>query len=130
VALGFPPSYKSTSSLAGDRASARAGVAYAFDVLGWQYSNIDPDHFQARVPYGFWSWGESFSVSITDGMIEIQSASMIAFQVFDWGRNKQNVEEFVAHYLPKEARDALLGSNDPRYLSDNGKTPVQRVMSD
>ena len=108
MAFGFPPSYETVVDLLGDRQSARNAVAYAFEILGWQYRTSDPDHFQAKVPDGapIWGWDELFLVTVASGTIKLRSSSGFwILPQFDGGQNKKNIERFLFHFSHKELRD-------------------------
>jgi hypothetical protein len=130
MAFGFPASYKVERELLGDRQTAREAVTYALDALEWPYSAADRDHFRATVPMNMMSWGETIFISITDGRIAIRSVCSLPLQLFDWGKNKQNVEQFLARFSPKELRKTMTPQLDSQYFDKSGMTPVGRLLHD
>ena len=48
------------------------------------------------------SWGENFTVSLmSPGIIEISSSCRSPLQVFDWGKNRRNVDQFLAYFIKR-----------------------------
>ncbi len=130
MAFRFPPSYEAQPSLTGSRQAARDAIIYTLELLGWDYVMPDSDFFVARVRMSGMSWGETFTVSLTaEGVAEIRS-SCSQFQLFDWGKNKQNVDRFLVHFSQKEIREARLGQKEPIYLDEAGDTPVERILKE
>lgn len=130
MSFGFPASYETQRDLTGTRQAAREAVVYTFQVLGWQYEMENQDVFRAKIPISGSSWGESFTVSLArPGVAEIRSACRFP-QVFDWGKNKLNVAEFLAHFGPKELREGKLEYKEPTYLDEEGRTPIDRVLEE
>jgi hypothetical protein len=130
MAIGLPASYEIEIDLIGDRQAARNAVVYSFDILGWKYSTSDLDHFQTTTSINPSSWGERVSVALEDGSIKIRSVCRSPIQIFDWGKNKQNVDRFLIHYSQKELRDHKIRTDDPTHWDDSGKTPLQRALTD
>lgn len=88
------------------------------------------DVFTARNGISMTSWGETITVSLENaGVAEITSKCGFP-QVFDWGKNKQNIKAFLAHFVSKADREEMLDHNEPVYLDDQGNTPVERVLND
>ena len=130
MAFGFPALYSEHCSLTGSRQAAREAIIYTFELLGWDYVMTASDDFLAKVPISGMSWGETFTVSLaTEGVAEIRSACH-QFQLFDWGKNRQNVDRFRAHFLQKEIREAKLGHDESTYIDEDGNTPLDRVLKE
>jgi hypothetical protein len=71
-------------------------LAAAKSVLGrlrWKWSQESPERIVARVPISWRSWGEKFTVRAYPR--EVQVRSECAFQLFDWGKNEDNVRLFL-----------------------------------
>jgi hypothetical protein len=131
MAFGFPASYEVKHDLVGSRQTARDAVVYAFELVGWDYAMIDPYHFRARVRMTGMSYGEIVIVSLAvPGSLKIISAGRWPLQVFDWGKNKRNVKQFLVYFSAKEIRDCKMGSKEPEYLDEAGNTPVDRMLID
>ena len=131
MSFGFPASYKTQFDLTGTRQTAREAIVYTFQLLEWKYEVVNQDLFLAKIPMSGSSWGESFSVSLANpGVAEIQSVCRYPLQLFDWGKNKLNVREFVAHFGPKEARDGKLNYKEPLYLDEDLNSPIDRVLKE
>ncbi|OLE53636.1 MAG: hypothetical protein AUG51_12290 [Acidobacteria bacterium 13_1_20CM_3_53_8] len=67
--------------------------------LDWPYKVLSDKEFLASLPFSGWTWGEDFKVKIlSGGVIEAESKCKTVRlpQVFDFGKNRQNVETFFA----------------------------------
>jgi len=130
MAFGWTASCELELDLLEGRRPARDAVTYALDLLGWRYDVIDPDHYRARIPMNASSWGEEFTVSLEPGSIFIRSVCRYPLQIFDWGKNKRNVDAFLVHFSQKELRDSKIPAETPTYLDEAGKTPLERILLD
>jgi hypothetical protein len=106
MAFGFPASYTVRRDLFGNRQTGREAVIYALDLLRWEYEALDIDRFRARIRMGGASWGEQVYITLGEGEIEVRSVCSFP-QIFDWGKNKHNVEEFFGHFAAKEFREVI-----------------------
>lgn len=69
------------------------------------------------------------TVWISDaGTIEVTS-TCVFFQIFDWGRNEQNVREFVKLFSALNIREAKFALNEPKYIDESGISPVGRLIA-
>ncbi|MCC5915413.1 MAG: hypothetical protein JJU46_13650 [Balneolaceae bacterium] len=49
-----------------------------------------------RAKWSVWSWGEIITVDFSDkDTISIASRCSVPFQLFDWGKNRENVDRLV-----------------------------------
>ena len=129
MAFGFPARFEIKRDLAGSRESAREAVRHAFDVLGWSYTSDGPDRFRATIGVNFSSWGEAFTVTLQEGAIRVESACTMPMQIFDWGKNKQNVDQFLTHFVPAESRNQKLETT-PTSHDETGNTPLERALAE
>lgn len=68
----------------------------AMQSLGWIVSHTNESGIQGTVSMSMWSWGERISVRIlNEQQVEVRSASALATQFIDWGRNRKNVEQLL-----------------------------------
>ena len=130
MAFGFPAQYETRRDLVGDRRAARSAVVYAFELLGWNYTEKNVDHFSSPVPMSPLSWEGTFTVSLDEGEVVIRSVCRSPLTLFDWGKNKRNVDQFLAHFSQKELREAMIVSGDPVYLDQDGNTPLDRALTE
>jgi hypothetical protein len=129
MAFGFPASYTEIISTVGSRNDTRAAIIGVFEALSWSFKLAGPDLYEVQMPTSASSGGETLTVSLTDEGTVVVASKCRFFQVYDWGQNKRNVNEFAARFSPREIREALLGQNEPAYLSESGQTPVERMIS-
>ena len=76
-------------------------VKSALKNVGWSYDVLSDKEFLASLPFSGWTWGEEVKVKILPGgVIEADSkclSSGFRLQLFDFGKNRKNVETFFAH---------------------------------
>jgi hypothetical protein len=69
----------------------------SLQTMGWTGSG-SPDgmHFRVSSGMSFGSWGENITVQrVAADRITVRSECSFPTQVFDWGRNEQNVKRFL-----------------------------------
>ena len=132
MAIGFPAKYERTVEMNLDWAVLREAIAGVLDTLGWSYRGDTADEFTARVPLTGFSWGERVTIHLSyNGAVTVKSkCEGVMFQIFDWGKNKQNVDSFLDLLAVKAPRVSLVSSLDEKqHFDEDGKTPLQRAMS-
>lgn len=133
MAFGFPARHTEQIQLEVDRQIAREAICGVLDQLGWRYENPYPDSFTARVPFSGSSWGETLKLSfLADGELEIRSEctrSLVLFQMFDWGKNKRNVETFLTLFRTKADWISRLTPISERFETKES-TPLQRALDE
>lgn len=129
MAFGFPASYSDSVELSGDRPEAREAIRSIFVLLGWPYSEADPDRFVARTGISASSFGETVTVTLEPpGIAKIESRCRF-FALFDWGKNKRNVDAFIQRFSIRELRYAK-SAGSPKFFDSRGKTPLDRALAD
>ena len=127
MAIGLPASYTGSADLGGSRQAAREVIRSVMGLLGWEYSELHADLFIAKIPVSGSSWGERITVTLeSPGRVVIKS-SCLDFQVFDWGKNKKNVNDFLQRYHLREPW-LVAASSDPGMIDSDGTTPLQKVI--
>ena len=97
MSFGFPARFTETRTFNLPEDELAAAVESALGNLGWSYKAQPGREFLASVPLSGWTWGEEFRVRIlAGGAVEAESRCVTVRlpQVFDFGRNRQNVESF------------------------------------
>jgi len=62
--------------------------------LGWDIGPINRTSFVAYTKFSMGSWSEEVTIKIEDGRALLKS-ECAGSQLFDWGKNKTNVEDFI-----------------------------------
>lgn len=99
MAFGFPARFSESRTFQLQQGELSAVVRSALENLGWSYKVQSDDEFLASVPFGGGTWGAEFKVRIqAGGVIKAESKCVTVRmpQVFDFGKNRQNVERFFA----------------------------------
>ena len=131
MAFGLPAAYAAEIELEVDREVARRAIGETLEALGWTYERADRDYFIAKSDVNILSWGERVTIAFSEnGALEIKSSCSTP-QIYDWGKNRRNVDGFVRLFTAKAARIAKLWSPDitPAF-DESGNTPLQRALSD
>jgi hypothetical protein len=100
MAFGFPAHFKMSRTFHLREDELGVVMKSALENLGWSYEVLSDKEFLASLPFSGWTWGENFKVKILPGaVIEADSKCKTVRlpQVFDFGKNRQNVETFFAH---------------------------------
>lgn len=70
---------------------------------GWDVHFISTTGFIAYTPFSMSSWSEEVVLKIEDQKARVES-SCTSFQLIDWGKNKRNVNAFVAAMAQKQEK--------------------------
>lgn len=98
MAVGFSPKHEQSIEL--DNLSKEEFIVIAQEVikqLEWKLSNICETGFIAYTKFSMSSYGEEFKVNINENTATIKS-ECTGSQMFDWGKNKDNVENFISGF--------------------------------
>ena len=76
------------------------------------------------------SWGEVFTAELTGQNAVTITSKCRGIQVFDWGKNRQNVDQFLSYFAQHATHAARLGQQTPAYLDDPGRSPVEKMIRD
>lgn len=99
MAFGFPASFKSTVTATASRAELHDAVVQALAALGWKYQITGPDTCEAKVSVTMMSWGEIFTIDLSGENSLTVTSSCDRIQIFDWGKNRRNVETFLDRFF-------------------------------
>lgn len=98
MAFGFPPTY--TESLQVDLLDNDHFLLFAIEAAklqNWDVSFISENEFTAYTKFSMVSWSEEVNITISENTITIKSACT-SIQLFDWGKNKKNIENFISTF--------------------------------
>ena len=75
----------------------RAAVVKAAERVGWGGLADTDRGFKFTIGINFWSWGENITIALDDaGTVTVKSVCSFPLQIFDWGKNRKNVQRFFA----------------------------------
>jgi hypothetical protein len=132
MAFGFPTaSHSAEVVLEVNRQTAREAINETLAVLDWSFDSPHPDFYKAKIFFSGWTWGEKLTVHFSDsGVIEVQSRCAPIPQLFDWGKNRANVERFIDLLTAKAERIAKMNSLTELRFDTSESTPLERVLAD
>lgn len=98
MAFGFSPHHSQEFPLENMEAGQFLVTALkTADNLGWDLGFISENGFIAYTKFSMSSWSEEVTVKIDDGIASIKSQCN-GSQMYDWGKNKKNVEQFLSAF--------------------------------
>jgi hypothetical protein len=87
-------------------------------LLLWGYDETSPGLFASDIGITWVSWGERFTVDINrEGIMEIVSECSFPLQVWDWGKNRENLKIFLNGLKDTFSTSGLAKSNPEAYSS-------------
>ena len=131
MAFGFPARFTESRTYHLPQDELAAVVKSALENLGWSYKVLSDKEFLASVPFSGWTWGEDFKVRILPGgVIEAESKCVTVRlpQVFDFGKNRRNVETFfglVEHAIRQGVHQGPASAAEPS-AGQGGQAAPQR----
>lgn len=82
-----------------DREQTRELVLQTLRSLSWKVDDTSPDPITALVKFNLYSVGETVEIAfLPDQKISISSRCMMRTQMFDWGKNRRNVANFISEF--------------------------------
>lgn len=130
MAFGFPAKYSERIELNVSRQTAREAIEYAANLRGWSLSQPDSDTFTTRTQMSGFSWGEAISISLSEGGILNVESKCYPFQIFDWGKNKQNVTQFLILFESRVIRDVKLLNEISEQFERDSESRVDRFLDE
>mgnify|MGYP001219223479 FL=1 len=94
MAIGFPAYHIQRLNLRDT--NLRVSVSAALEQTGWTVLETTKHSIRAKIGINLWTFGETIQITfIDDKTIEIHSKCRLPTQIFDWGKNKRNVNTLV-----------------------------------
>ncbi len=72
--------------------------------LDWNIGAVHENSFVAYTKFSMGSWSEEVTVNI-DGDLALLRSECAGSQIFDWGKNKRNIEDFITTF--KELKESI-----------------------
>ena len=81
---------------AGQSVDLRGAVKAGLHALGWTIRQETNQTIVASATISLHSWGEKISIQfLPNGSVSVTSACAFPLQIYDWGKNKQNVDRLM-----------------------------------
>ena len=94
MAIGFPAYHIQRLNLRDT--NLRVSVSAALEQTGWTVLETTKHSIRAKIGINLLTFGETIRITfIDDKTIEIHSKCRLPTQIFDWGKNKRNVNTLV-----------------------------------
>ncbi|PID90276.1 MAG: hypothetical protein CSA97_03735, partial [Bacteroidetes bacterium] len=101
MAFGFPPKHREEFKHGYGPEEFFALVAETADALNWGQYPATGNRWVILTKTTFLSWGEEVVVDFEEGVARIESHCS-GTQMMDWGKNRRNVERFLAKFQELE----------------------------
>jgi hypothetical protein len=97
MAIGFPPTATGEARFPEHRREDIIRLSERIlDDLGWHINYVEDDRIQVRTGHGIWFFGDQMTVEVGPrGTVRVRSQCIWPTQIFDFGRNEQNIERFL-----------------------------------
>lgn len=93
-------SYQTAIEVAAPPPQVEGAVFHAFTAAGLTGVRGGGGTMHGRVALNLWTWGETLSATIGFGprgaTVMVRSECAMPIQLFDWGKNRKNVERVIA----------------------------------
>lgn len=97
MAFGFPAYHTEHYSPGTAKAKMQEAIRSTVESLEWKIRIDDVDGFEVSTGVNFRSWGEKVVIDfMEDHSISVTSKCALPTQCIDWGKNKANVNKFLA----------------------------------
>src|SRR4051794_14337672 len=94
--IGLPPYAEESVQYSRSRDELLDAIEDALDDLRWPYHYTGKAELSVSFSLTFGSWGERMTIAAhKDGTINVRSACVFPLQWIDWGKNQQNVDQFL-----------------------------------
>ena len=118
MGFGIPPSFMKEIGLVGSMQNACQTVVETFEVLGWRFFAGRTRRISRQ------NKGKRGKSAETFIPVAATVSSKCGYpQMFDWGKNEQNVNEFAGRFAIKEIRNAKLIEGREQFLDEKGANP-------
>jgi len=97
MAFGFVPRYSRKETIENSPSEILLFAVESAKTLNWNIGHVSKNRIVAYTSFSMGSWSEQINISIADHELTIKSECS-GNQIFDWGKNKKNVEEFFAGF--------------------------------
>ncbi len=130
MAFGFPPKYRQDFAHTHSTDEFFSIAAEVAGALGWEHFPISETQGLMMTGGSFSSWGEEVVVELEGAVAHIESRCT-GNQVMDWGKNRRNVERFLAKFQELEgaipAETLARRAAERRASLDNQELGVNQV---
>lgn len=77
-----------------DTAAVRDAAIKTLGELHWSVDEVGSRFIAARTPFHLLTWGEKVSIDMSlEGTLRATSSSSLSKTLFDWGKNRKNIEK-------------------------------------
>lgn len=131
MAIGFPAASSRTEHFETNPIIMRRLVCDAFEKLGWRYEKVSSETIVAKIPLNMSSYGERLTVFVDDeGAVHARSVCVWPMNLFDWGKNKQNLDKLFMCLLSSIRNSDLNPYEAPSAVDEMGESPLERALHD
>ncbi|MEZ5308735.1 MAG: hypothetical protein R2684_16440 [Pyrinomonadaceae bacterium] len=92
----------------------------------WRILVEGDEHIVVRIPFNWSTPGEIVRISHSNGRVRISSECVNPFQLFDWGKNRKNVEKILGIIV--SAEECVSPISDGQTISSVGNGELSEKM--
>lgn len=132
MSFGFPAHFTETRCFPIQRHEFVQIVSEILESLEWDFTEISVEEFYATNEINALSWGEKININLLqNGMISVKSKCVYPLQLFDWGKNKRNVQIIFAkiNLASKKIRSFEDQNGIGSAFDKNGFSRVERILN-
>lgn len=128
MSFGFPAYYESSETYYVEAYELHKMIENALAEFDWHLETDRFSNITAFVPLNWMSWGEKLTISFNEsGTLTARSECRMPTQCFDWGKNRQNVVQFLSKLrLLEKFANAKLPAASP----GDGISPLTKLINE
>lgn len=111
-----------------DKSLVNQSIEFAFKQLSWNIVSSSAHKIEGHTSLSLSSWGESIIIDISDTKVIIES-KCVGNQLFDWGKNKKNVESLLEQIKLYEQKEFVVNEIPITESSNNDFGAISKKKS-
>ena len=111
-----------------DKSLVNQSIEFAFKQLSWNIVSSSEHKIEGHTSLSLSSWGESIIIDISDTKVIIES-KCVGNQLFDWGKNKKNVESLLEQIKLYEQKEFVVNEIPITESSNNDFGAISKKKS-
>ena len=131
MSFGFPAHFTQTIFISIQQHEFNQIVKESLESLECEVIEMSATEIHSKIGINALSWGEEIKVKLhSDKRISIESRCIYPLQLFDWGKNKRNVQLLIAkfNFAAKKIREFEDHNGISSAFDKEGFSRVERII--